>query len=359
MKKAISLVICLILCLSVLPMGASAQVPADLKWTQLSESTAQITYYLGLGTELVIPTTINGLTVTEISSSAFYGTTLEKITLPEKLEYIGDWAFCSSSLKSITIPNTVKEIGDNAFDGCAALKNVSIGNGLLKIEEKTFYKCSALETLTIGTGVQEIEKEAFRLCTSLKTLTIPDNVVKVGEHAFADCTSLKTINIGKGLSQIGEYAFCDTLNLVYYDNPTAAQEDVLWKQNVKADVVIDYANTAAQKHFKSLKKDFTLSNAPATKPGANKTVKHKTVAKNKKPTISATTKKGTVTVKWSKVKTAKKYKLIMGGAKKKTYTVKKTTLTIKNLKVGKKYTFKVRADFAKAKTSKTIKIKVK
>ncbi len=343
MKKLLSIVICLIICLSVVPLSASA-LSSDIMWTQISESTAQITFYTGMEKNVVIPTKIEGFTVTEISGSAFYGATIESITLPSKLEYIGDWAFNSSSLKSIKIPNTVKEIGEKAFEGCTALESVTIGNGLTEISEKAFYGCTSLKTLKIGNKVRDIDKEAFRMCSSLKTLTLPDSVKKVEEHAFADCTALKTINIGKGLKEIEEYAFCDTTNIEYFGNPSKAKMDKLWKQNVRADVYIHIKNKAAQKHFKSLKKGYLL--------------KHLKVGKTKAPTFSAICKNGIVKMNWSKVAGAKSYKVTVAPINK-TYTVKGTSLTVKKLLLGYSYSFKVKANIKGAKTSKTIKLKIK
>ena len=183
------------------------------------------------------------------------------------------------------------------------------------------------------------------MCSSLKTLTLPDSVKEVEEHAFADCTSLKMINIGKGLREIEEYAFCDTTNIEYYGKPSKEEMKILWKQNVKSDVKIHIKNTAAQRHFKSLKKDYMI--------------KHIQVGKKSKPTISAISKNSAANVLWSKVKGAKKYKVTISGPLNKTYTVKKTSLNIKKLIVGKTYSIKVKADFAGAKTSKIVKIKIK
>ena len=44
--------------------------------------------------------------------------TLEKLTIPSSVKYIGDYAFSDTSLKKVTIENGVKEIGAHAFNCC-------------------------------------------------------------------------------------------------------------------------------------------------------------------------------------------------------------------------------------------------
>src|SRR6185436_9178727 len=68
-----------------------------------------ITGYSGPGGDLTIPSTINGLPVNGIFSSAFLG---------------------KSSLTSVTIPDSVISIGDRAFSYCTSLTNVAIGNSV-------------------------------------------------------------------------------------------------------------------------------------------------------------------------------------------------------------------------------------
>ena len=73
--------------------------------------------------ELVIPE--NCLT---IGHQAFCGTNLTKIVLPSKLEYIEAEAFRSmKSLRELTIPQYVNYIGEYAFS-MRTLTNVYLGN---------------------------------------------------------------------------------------------------------------------------------------------------------------------------------------------------------------------------------------
>lgn len=69
------------------------------------------------GTELIIPYTIEGKSVTRINYNAFSG---------------------CSSLSSINLPNTSTTIGGMAFDGCRALKTIELPDSVTKIGANAF-----------------------------------------------------------------------------------------------------------------------------------------------------------------------------------------------------------------------------
>ena len=76
--------------------------------------------YNGTETELVIPATINGKTVTAIASWSFYGnTTLTKIVIPDTLVSIDKYAIHScSALRTVVIPSSVVNVEIYIFLNC-------------------------------------------------------------------------------------------------------------------------------------------------------------------------------------------------------------------------------------------------
>ncbi|MCD7797490.1 MAG: leucine-rich repeat domain-containing protein [Clostridiales bacterium] len=77
MKKIISLLLSAAMLLPVtvgLDLTAFAATSGDYEYT-VSNGTAEITGYTGLETELTIPSTIDGYTVTSIGEDAFYNCT--------------------------------------------------------------------------------------------------------------------------------------------------------------------------------------------------------------------------------------------------------------------------------------------
>jgi hypothetical protein len=99
----------------------------DYLYSVLNNS-AIITAYTGLGGEVVLPSTIEGLPVTSIDNNAFYGnTSVTNLTIPDSIATIGNNAFDGcSGLTSVTIPASVTSIGNQAFSGCSGLTSISL-----------------------------------------------------------------------------------------------------------------------------------------------------------------------------------------------------------------------------------------
>ena len=189
---------CLIRCLGTsCAMGAlllAGELHAqDFTYTN-TNGTITITGYTGSGGDVLIPTTIDGLLVTSIGDSAFYGLT---------------------NLTGITIPDSVTNLGDAAFAACVNLAHLAIGKGITAI--KGGYE-QGYDKATWGT---------FMWCSSLTRLAIPDNVTKIGDGithlggalgAFYGCSGLTNVTIGKGLAYLGAGAFnyCNNLPSVYF-----------------------------------------------------------------------------------------------------------------------------------------------
>ncbi len=173
--------------------------------------------------EANIPSSINGIPVTEISYDAFLkcSETLTSVTIPDGVTeiYSDTFKYCTSlttviipdsvtsidskafydckSLTSVIIPNSVTYIGSGAFEGCTLMTNVTIGNGVTTIDWWAFEDCTSLTSITIPDSVTLIGLDAFSGCTSLTNVTIPDNVTSIGGGAFSGCTSLTSINVSE------------------------------------------------------------------------------------------------------------------------------------------------------------------
>ena len=159
--------------------------------------------------------------VTSIEVSAFFGcSSLTSVTIPDGVTSIEGSAFENcSSLTSVTIPDSVTSIGYYAFRGCSSLTSVTIPDSVMSIVEQVFYNCSSLTSVTMGNGVTSIGERAFSGCSSLTSVTIPDSVTSIGERAFDGCSSLTSVTMGNGVTSIGSCAFrgCSKIKVVNYD----------------------------------------------------------------------------------------------------------------------------------------------
>ena len=150
-------------------------------------------------TSITIPSS-----VTSIGSGVFYGCTGLKTAGPIgsgcNIEFgwtnsIPDNAFSAcTSLTSITIPDSVNFIGDYAFSG-TGLASITIPDSVKIIDTYAFRNCTDLTSVTIGNGVRTIYYYAFWGCTGLTSITIPDSVTSIGKGAFYGCSSLQEITL--------------------------------------------------------------------------------------------------------------------------------------------------------------------
>ncbi len=74
-----------------------------------------------------IPTEIEGMPVTKIGATVFYGSTITSIVIPEGVTSIGSGAFWHcKSLSDVTLPSTLTTIESYAFNDCQALETIDI-----------------------------------------------------------------------------------------------------------------------------------------------------------------------------------------------------------------------------------------
>ena len=148
-------------------------------------------------TEILIPTTYNGLPVVSVEASAF----LDK-----------------TSITSVVLPDGITSIGENAFNGCESLTSVTFGKNsqLSSIGPGAFNYCYSLESITIPESVTSIGSEAFNYCCGLRSVTFGENsqLTSIGDYAFLGCYSIESITIPASVTSIGEWAFVECYRLV-------------------------------------------------------------------------------------------------------------------------------------------------
>ena len=166
------------------------------------------TYYIctGIGeatdTEIIIPSSYNGLPVTEIGRNAFIDCSqITSVTLHSGITLIDNYAFSDcANLREIIIPNSVEEIGICAFRGCKSLTEITLPDGLTKIGSGAFRECGFTE-LVVPDSVTSIGNYAFYGCSNLTEITIPAGVEALGSYTFTSCTKLEKINFKGTVAQ--------------------------------------------------------------------------------------------------------------------------------------------------------------
>jgi hypothetical protein len=101
---------------------------------------------------------------------------------------IRESAFEGTSLVSVEIPNNVQTIGDNAFAGCSSLQSLSLGDGIQGIGDNAFAGI-AIEELTLPASLTEIGDNAFANSSLSKIHTTTSTPATIGTNAFGSNVS--------------------------------------------------------------------------------------------------------------------------------------------------------------------------
>ena len=269
-------------------MGATftVTVVAATNTFDFNLTTGTITKYNGTDTVVVIPSKINGVTVTTIGTDAFLGLNITSVTIPgsvteiganafagctnlTSVTYGGDWSNLTiqsgnpavqdaaneqlfdfaftpdntaviviryeGTAADVTIPSRYKgkpvTMIDHAAFHNSAVTSVTIPDSVTSIPDSAFGFCSQLTNISIPNSVTYIGFSAFNSCTSLKSITLPSSLSTIQSYAFYNCENLKTIRIPVSVTSIGNYAFdvCPSLMTVTYPGSKTQWDDNITK----------------------------------------------------------------------------------------------------------------------------------
>ncbi len=230
--------------------------PTDESCFTFKKSSQALTYYDSScgGSDVVIPSEIDGVEVVKILAttfrnkgltSVFIPYTVQSITSgnttlndgitvgngaftdnpdlmtvifedtvkhPSRLTAIGDYAFYNDQVRSVTIPGSVETIGKGAFYG-NKITDVVIKEGVdvLGLTESCGTEiCGAFATneivnVTLPSTLTVISQGVFRN-NKISSITIPSNVTKISKYAFYD-NAIREITIPANVKTIEDNAF--------------------------------------------------------------------------------------------------------------------------------------------------------
>ena len=172
-KKMIAGVLSTVMIISSLSVSSIAEATDSTDPSFFAVQTSMITGYTGSETDIVFPTEINGVTMTEIGGSAFRNNT---------------------AITSVVIPEGYDNLSGQAFRGCTSLRKVTLPNTLAG---------------SMGTYV-------FRDCSALESINIPEKITSIGSAAFRDCTNADlVIDIqSTSLTSVSSSAFTNVVGTI-------------------------------------------------------------------------------------------------------------------------------------------------
>ena len=135
------------------------------------------------------------------------------IVIPSGVKGIPYWAFYDfSGLRSVTIGNDVEWIGGSAF-AFSGITSVKIEDNVSSIGSEAFKECSYLSKVSLCDGLTTIKTGAFENCVRLSTINFPDSITSIESEAFFGCSSLTNLSLGNGLKSINDSTFLGCSNL--------------------------------------------------------------------------------------------------------------------------------------------------
>ncbi len=152
----------------------------------------------------------------------------EEYNIPESVTVINECAFSYCyNLKKVTFPDGLTEIGDYAFWICDALTEIELPDSVVTVSDFAFESCSSLETVKLSENLAYIGNSAFEFCENIKSITIPGNDTVIGDFAFCSCKSLEEVNISYGVTSVGLCAFymCEKLKSLTIPSSVTAIDD--------------------------------------------------------------------------------------------------------------------------------------
>lgn len=124
-----------------------------------------------------------GSVIKDVDFVLFQG--INEYRVPDDVVRVADSAFFLSSVKKITLPNSVSHIGKDAFRECCKLEEIILPPLITEIPTKCFYGCVSLKKVVLPKSLNVIRSWAFASC-ALESVEIPDGIQFIEPHAFDD-----------------------------------------------------------------------------------------------------------------------------------------------------------------------------
>ncbi len=208
----------------------------------------ELTKYNGTDSDIVVPSSYNGLPVVGIGEMAFVMVTatgdinyeqITSITLPDTITYIGDLAFAATSIVSIELPASVTSVGTSIFLYCMELQSVTmaysatsqyvvVDNVMYSSDMTTLVACFvSMDTFVLPITVTTISRYAFE-GLELNTLVLHQDIdiINIGAFEVESYLTVYTLFDQYSCPSGWNYAFNLTNTTIYFDGEWVYEDDV-------------------------------------------------------------------------------------------------------------------------------------
>ena len=158
-------------------------------------SEIRINLYEGTNPDLVIPSEIDGLPVTQIHPNAFKE---------------------NRTITSIVLPEGMTEIPREFFSDCTKLERVSLPQSVTKIGWWAFHDTYKLKSIILHEGITELSSAAFQRAEGLEgVIVLPKSLTTLGDYAFSRCDKLDGVVIQSNLTVYDSTFSCERMKFIY------------------------------------------------------------------------------------------------------------------------------------------------
>lgn len=168
----------------VVPSAPEPSEPAqEYPWFQMEGGTLYFVEELYTGeSDLVIPETVDGQTVTILGEDSFaYCTTLTTVFLPDTVTEIRDGAFREcTSLRGMLIPESVVYLGDEVFENCKSMEAICIASSSTFFGFNVFDSCQSLRYIFFNGYSEEWTSRYGEFITPYTYVVCQDGIIPQG-----------------------------------------------------------------------------------------------------------------------------------------------------------------------------------
>lgn len=213
MKKAVSLIICVIMCVSVFILSTPVAFAASYNGTCGSN----VRWALNTGSGVLTISGFGNMSDYSLNTAPGwdrYQSYVKYVVFEDGVTSAGAYSFYNGGngakyKKLVSVDfGSVANIKDYAFRGCASLSSFSGCDSVSRIGNQAFRGCTGITEFPFS-HAEETGNGSFCGCTSITTLSVPDTLSLIGSEAFEGCTGIESLTLSSGVASAGNRAFAD------------------------------------------------------------------------------------------------------------------------------------------------------
>jgi len=140
-----------------------------------------------------------------------------RLDVPAGTKHIADYAFAYCLFTAVTLPEGLESIGESAFSMSTPITELGLPDYLPEDVGPSVFSWTAVDPLVIPQTWTVIPNGMFDR-SHARTVILPDGLKVIGDYAFG-YSEMPSIDLPEGLEHIGRSAFHDCENLTSIDIP--------------------------------------------------------------------------------------------------------------------------------------------